>query len=173
MIKEVNGKKPNIGNHCFIAETAAVTGNVKLGDHSSVWYGVVVRGDVPITIGNTVNIQDNAVIHASIGIPVVIGDGVTVGHNAVVHSCSIGANSLIGIGAAVLDGAQVGHDCIIGANSLVNSGMVIPDGMMAFGAPAKIIRKLTEEEKENNRAIARSYIDLAILHRTIEGVDPA
>ncbi|MHB1315345.1 MAG: gamma carbonic anhydrase family protein [Christensenellales bacterium] len=165
MIKEINGTKPRLEKNCFIAETASVTGNVSLGQDSSVWYGVVLRGDVePIQIGDTVNIQDNAVVHSSHGFPVTIGNGVTVGHNAVLHSCRIGNNCLIGIGATILDGACIGNNCIIGANSLVNNGLVVPDGMMAYGSPAKIIRRLTGEEIQHIRAIASDYITLAKLH---------
>ena len=166
MVKALKTKKPQLGDHSFVAESADVIGNVCVGNHSSVWYGVVMRGDVEsIKVGENTNIQDNSTIHTSPGNPVIIGNGVTIGHGAVLHSCKIGNNSLIGIGTIILDGACIGDNCIIGANSLVNKGTIIPDGMMAYGSPAKIVRALAKEEIQDIRLHAEGYTKLKEQHR--------
>lgn len=153
---------PIIHPTVVIAQGAHVLGEATLGPRCSVWYNAVVRADeAPITIGAETNIQDCAVIHVSTGHPTAIGEGVTIGHGAIVHGCTVGSNTLIGMGAIVLDDAEIGRDCIIGAGALVTKGMRIPDGSLAFGNPARIIRSLTEEEIEANRANAAEYVRLA------------
>jgi carbonic anhydrase/acetyltransferase-like protein (isoleucine patch superfamily) len=153
---------PIIHPTVVIALGAHVLGEATLGPRCSVWYNAVVRADeAPITIGAETNIQDCAVIHVSTGHPTAIGEGVTIGHGAIVHGCTVGSNTLIGMGAIVLDDAEIGRDCIIGAGALVTKGMRIPDGSLAFGNPARIIRSLTEEEIEANRANAAEYVRLA------------
>ena len=153
---------PIIHPTVVIALGAHVLGEATLGPRCSVWYNAVVRADeAPITIGTETNIQDCAVIHVSTGPPTAIGEGVTIGHGAIVHGCTVGSNTLIGMGAIVLDDAEIGRDCIIGAGALVTKGMRIPDGSLAFGNPARIIRSLTEEEIEANRANAAEYVRLA------------
>lgn len=143
---------------CYIAKEAVVKGQVEIGAQSSIWYNATVRGDTePISIGKGTNIQDNAVIHVGRGYPVSIGDGVTIGHSAVVHGCSVGDNTLIGMGAVILNGATIGKNCMIGAGALVTQNMQIPDGCLAFGNPAKIRRPLTEEEIRSNRDNAAKY----------------
>lgn len=143
---------------CYIAKEAVVKGQVEIGAQSSIWYNATVRGDTePISIGKGTNIQDNAVIHVGRGYPVTIGDGVTIGHSAVVHGCSVGDNTLIGMGAVILNGAMIGKNCMIGAGALVTQNMQIPDGSLAFGNPAKIRRLLTEEEIQSNRDNAAKY----------------
>jgi carbonic anhydrase/acetyltransferase-like protein (isoleucine patch superfamily) len=112
-------------------------------------------------MGPTPNIHDCAVVHVSTGHPTSIGEGVTIGHGAIVHGCTVGANTLIGMGAIILDDAEIGRDCIIGAGALVTRGTCIPDGSMAFGNPARVIRSLTDEEIEANRANAAEYVRLA------------
>lgn len=139
---------------------ARVSGEVTIGRGSSVWYNAVIRGDESaITVGEDTNIQDNAVLHTSHDLPLVVGSGVTIGHSAILHSCTVGDNTLIGMGAIVLDGASVGRDCIVGAGSLVTGGTVIPDGSMAFGSPARVVRPLREEEIARNRHDAQAYAD--------------
>lgn len=146
----------------WVAPNATVVGDVTLGEHASVWYGAVVRGDAAvITIGANTNVQDNAVVHVSPGHPVRLGNGVTVGHAAIVHSCEVGDNSLIGMGAIVLDGARVGRDCIVGAGALVTQGTIIPDGTVWFGSPARQARTMTSADIEANRENARSYVEEA------------
>ena len=135
-----------------------MVGDVHIGAGSSVFFGSVLRGDrEPITIGEDTNIQDNCVLHTDAGFPIRIGRGCTIGHGAILHGCTIGDNTLVGMGTIVLNGAKIGRDCIIGAGALVPQGMEIPDGSMAFGSPAKVRRALTEEEVRSNRAAAEFY----------------
>ncbi|MEG0780094.1 MAG: gamma carbonic anhydrase family protein [Oscillospiraceae bacterium] len=141
----------------WIAETAVVTGDVTFGTESSVWHGAVLRGDCgKLTIGSRTNIQDGVTLHET----VTLGDGCTIGHGAIVHGCAVGDNSLIGMGAIVLDGAVIGRDCIVGAGALVTGRTVIPDGSMVLGSPARVIRPLRPEEIEGNRASAAEYVKL-------------
>jgi gamma-carbonic anhydrase len=152
-------KQPRLGTGVYIARGAVVLGDVTLGDHSSVWYNAVLRGDINrIEIGHHTNIQDNAVIHLADDFPCLIGNWVTVGHSAVVHACTVGDETLIGIGAIVLDGAKVGRQCLVGAKALVTPGTEIPDGAMVFGAPAKIVRMLSDTERGNLKIWAEKYV---------------
>lgn len=149
----------------YIAQSADITGDVKLEKDSSVWYQAVLRADHDsISVGRGTNIQDGCVLHVDEGYPVQIGEYVTVGHGAILHGCSVGNNSLIGMGAIVLNGAVVGKNCIIGAGALVTQGTVIPDGMMALGSPAKVRRPLSEEEIRENEKSAMDYIACAKEH---------
>ena len=151
-------KTPIIHPDAYIAPNATVVGNVRIGAGSSVFFGSVLRGDrEPITIGDDTNIQDNCVLHEEFGHPVSVGSRVTVGHGAILHSCTIGDETLIGMGAIVLNGAKIGRHCLIGAGALVTQNMVIPDGSLAFGSPAKIRGTLTDEAIEEIRASAASY----------------
>lgn len=154
--------KPFIGKDVYIARGAVVLGDVTLGDHSSVWYNAVLRGDInSIIVGNHTNIQDNAVLHLADDFPCVIGNWVTVGHSAIVHACRVGDECLVGMGATILDGAEIGEQCIIGANSLVTMGTKIPAGSMAVGSPAKVIRQLSAEERAMLKGWAEKYVDNA------------
>lgn len=149
-------------NGAWVAPSASVTGQVSLGAGASVWYGAVVRGDsATITIGARTNVQDNAVLHVSPDRPLSLGQGVTVGHGAIVHGCEVGDNSLIGMGAIILDGARVGSNCIVGAGSLVTQGTIIPDGTVWFGSPARQQRAMTDKDKAANRQNAQWYVDEA------------
>ena len=146
----------------YVAPTAVVTGDVTLGEGSSVWHGAVIRADqAPVTIGARTNVQDNAVIHVSKGCPVSLGAGVTVGHGAIVHGCTVGDDTLIGMGSIVMDGARVGSSCIVGAGSLVTQGAHIPDETVVFGSPARIIRKTDERDVAANRHTAAEYVRLS------------
>lgn len=154
------------GEDVVILPGGRVSGNVTMGHGCSVWYNAVVRGDeAPITIGENTNIQDNATLHTSYGHPLHVGSGVTVGHNAILHSCTVGDNTLIGMGAIVLDDAVIGRACIIGAGALVTKGTVVPDGSMALGSPARVKRALTPEEIEGNRQNALAYVRDKELYR--------
>lgn len=159
--------KPRIHSDAKVAENAIVVGDVILGKDVSIWYQTVVRG-MPnkekageIIIEDGSNIQEGCVLHVDEGIPLHIGKGVTVGHMVMLHGCTIGENSLIGIGSVVLNGAKIGKNCVVGAGALITQNMEIPDGYMAFGSPAKIVRKLTAEEIEHNRKNAELYIEEA------------
>lgn len=166
MIRTFGGVSPKIDEKAFIAETAAVIGDVEIGADSSVWYGAVLRGDVsPIRIGRGSSLQDNTVVHCDRNIPTVIGDDVTVGHGAIVHSASVGDNVLIGMGATVLSGAVIGKNCIIGAGALVKENAVVPDGSILVGVPGKIIRSVTAGQAERIRQSANDYIALADMYR--------
>lgn len=152
-------RTPVLGRGVYIARGAAVLGDVTLGDQSSVWYGAVVRGDINrIAIGRCTNIQDLAVVHLADDYPCILGDWVTVGHSAIVHACMVGHETLIGMGACLLDGAVIGNQCLIGAKALVPPGMVIPDGSMVLGTPAKIVRQLEPEERARLRHWAEKYV---------------
>ncbi len=151
-------KTPALGQDVFIARGAVVVGDVTLGDSSSVWYNAVLRGDINcIVVGHHSNIQDNAVVHLADEYPCLIGNYVTVGHSAIVHACTVGDACLIGMGAVILDGAEVGDECIIGARALVTQRTKIPAGSMVLGAPAKVARPLTAEERNGLRYWAEKY----------------
>ncbi|WP_372751152.1 gamma carbonic anhydrase family protein [Labilibaculum sp.] len=159
-IRNLNGKTPIFGDNCFLAETAAIVGDVEMGDDCSIWYSAVLRGDVhSIRLGNNVNVQDNATIHATYKkSPTTIGNNVSIAHNAVVHGCTIKDNVLIGMGAVVLDNAIIESNAIIAAGSVVTKGTHVESGSVYAGAPAKKIKELSPEllEGEINR-IANSY----------------
>ena len=143
MLKAYNGSAPVLGERCFVAETAAVIGNVTMGDDVSVWYGAVIRGDAePITVGGRSNIQDNVTIHNDDGHPVVIGRNVSIGHNAVVHGATLEDGVLIGMGAVVLNGAVIGEGSLVAAGALVTSNTVIPPCSLVIGSPARVVRCL-------------------------------
>lgn len=150
--------KPVIHETAFVADNATVRGNVTIGEGAGIYFGAVLRAETdPITVGPGSNIQDNCVLHADPGFPTKVGRDCTVGHAAILHGCTIGDNTLIGMGAILLNGARVGRDCIVGAGALVPQGMEIPDGSLAFGSPAKVRRAMTAEEIESNRAAAAFY----------------
>ena len=151
-----------IAESVFLAPGAQVVGDVKVGANSSIWYNAVLRGDTnPILIGENTNVQDNAVLHVNRNRGLYIGNNVTIGHGAIVHGCTVGNNVLIGMGSIILDGVEIGDHCIIGAGSLVTANKVIPEGSMVYGNPAKVIRMLTEEEKESILVSARNYCEVA------------
>lgn len=154
-----------VTNLVYVAEGARVIGNVKIGNGSSVWYNAVIRGDSnSIVIGENTNVQDNAVLHTSHGHGLKIGDNVTIGHGAIVHGCTIGNNVLIGMGAIVLDGVVIEDNCIIGAGALVTQNKVIETGSLCFGNPAKVMRKISEEEKVSIFENAKEYVEEAEAH---------
>ncbi|MGY2051171.1 gamma carbonic anhydrase family protein [Methylobacterium sp. JK268] len=143
----------------WIAPDAQVMGQVELGLDVSIWFAAVLRGDnEPIRIGDRSNIQDGAVLHTDPGFPVEIGEGVTVGHRAIVHGCTVGSNSLVGMGATLLNGARIGRNCLVGANALVTEGKVFPDNSLIVGAPAKAVRSLDEAAVAGLRRAAERYV---------------
>lgn len=161
MIYDLGERKLHTEGDYFIAETAVVIGSVVLGHNVSVWFNAVLRGDnEPITIGDSSNIQDLAVLHTDVdGTPVIIGRGVTVGHNAMLHGCTVGDNSLIGINAVVLDGAEIGRNCLIGAGALVPEGKKIPDNSLVMGIPGKVVKEVDAEREATLTRSARIYVD--------------
>jgi carbonic anhydrase/acetyltransferase-like protein (isoleucine patch superfamily) len=153
---------PTLHPSAWVADSAQVMGNVTLAEDSSVWFGVVIRGDMDaITVGKGSNIQDSSVLHTDQGVPLTIGENVTVGHQVMLHGCTIGDGSLIGIQAVILNGAKIGKNCLVGAGSLVTEGKEFPDGSMIFGSPAKAVRQLTEEQIEGLKLSAQRYINNA------------
>ena len=151
--------RPKLGAGVYLASTAVVVGDVTLGDHSSVWYNAVLRGDINrIVVGHHTNIQDNAVVHLADELPCILGNYVTVGHSAIMHACTVGNEVLVGMGAVVLDGAVVGDQCLIGAKALVTGGTRIPAGSLVLGAPAKIVRSLSAEERAGLKHWADKYV---------------
>ena len=151
-------KTPHIAPTAFVAHNATVAGDVTLGEQVSVFFGAVLRAEHDtITVGDGTNVQDCCVFHCDEGYPVSVGKNCTIGHGAIIHGCTIGDNTLIGMGAIVLNGAKIGDNCIIGAGALVTGGTVIPDGSLVVGSPAKVKRPVTEAEIESNRASAAGY----------------
>ena len=152
-------RPPVLGREVYLASTAVVLGDVTLGDHSSVWYGAVLRGDLNrIVVGHHSNVQDNAVLHLADDFPCLVGNWVTIGHLANVHACTIGDECLVGMGATVLDGAVVGAQSLIGANALVTPGTKIPPGSLVVGAPAVVKRALSPEERAGLKHWAEKYV---------------
>lgn len=160
MILDYNGSTPQIHKSAFIAPNATVIGDVEIAENASVWFGSVLRGDIaPIKIGRNSNVQDLSVLHESTDMPLIIGDNVTVGHKVTLHSCTIKDNALIGMDSTVLDGAVIGENAFIGAGSLVTPGTEIPADSMAFGRPARVVRKLTEADKKEMIRINNTYVN--------------
>ncbi|PCI62238.1 MAG: gamma carbonic anhydrase family protein [Kordiimonadales bacterium] len=155
----------------WVAPSAAVIGNIKMAAQSSIWFNVTVRGDNdPITIGERSNIQDNSVLHTDVGAPLTIGTDVTVGHQVMLHGCTIGNNSLIGMGSTILNHAKIGANSIVGANSLVTEGKEFPDGSLIIGSPAKVVRQLGDKELELIKKSAEIYVENAA--RFAQGLKP-
>lgn len=159
IIKTIYGKSPVFGRGCYLSETAAVVGDVRMGDECSVWFSAVVRGDVaPITMGNRCNVQDGAVVHVTNGTgPTVMEDDVTIGHNATVHACTLRHGCLIGMGSTVLDGADVGPGAIVAAGALVLGGTHIGEHEIWGGVPARFIKKTRPDQAESYAAHYAAY----------------
>jgi len=155
----IDGISPEIDGDCWIAPNAVLIGRVRLKKGASVWFGAVLRGDNDwIVIGENSNVQDNAVIHADPGMPATLGANVTVGHSVILHSATVGDNSLIGMGATLLNRARIGTHSIVGANALVAEGKEFPDGSLIIGAPARVARTLTEPERATLHGAANVYV---------------
>lgn len=154
-------------NRCYIAETAAVVGRVRIGIDVSIWFGAVLRGDnEPIEIGNRTNIQDNCALHTDPGFPLTIGTECTIGHAAILHGCTIGDSSMVGMGAIVMNGAKVGANCLVGAGALVSEGSVFPDGSLIVGTPARVIRPIDEKFRKLFALSAEVYAQRGKRYRT-------
>jgi carbonic anhydrase/acetyltransferase-like protein (isoleucine patch superfamily) len=161
-VYELDGVAPRVDPTAWIAESAEVIGNVTLGRGASVWFGSVLRGDGDlIEIGEGSTVQDLCVFHVDAGAPLAVGRHVTIGHKVMLHGCSVGDESLIGIGAIILNRARIGRHCLVGAGALVTEGKTFPDGSLIVGAPARVARALTPEQIEGLRHSAQHYIDNA------------
>jgi carbonic anhydrase/acetyltransferase-like protein (isoleucine patch superfamily) len=150
---------PTVADTVYIAPTASVIGNVVLAENSSVWFGATLRGDNEvISIGVNSNVQDGAVLHTDPGFPLMVSAHVSIGHQAMLHGCTVGEGSLIGIQAIVLNAAVIGKGCLVGAGAVITERKVFPDGTLILGAPAKAVRELTDEERENILKGAAHYV---------------
>ena len=161
IIKELNGKHPQMGDNCFVADNAVIVGDVQMGDDCSIWFSAVLRGDVHfIKMGNKVNIQDNATIHATYQkSPTTIGNNVSIGHNAIVHGCTIHDNVLIGMGAIVMDDCVVESNSLIAAGAVLTKGTHVKEGELWAGVPAKKVKDVPQSLKEGEiERIANNYL---------------
>lgn len=163
MIYTLGDRAPEFeGAGHFVADSASIIGSVRLKDKASIWFNCVLRGDNDwLVVGERSNIQDGSVLHTDPGIKLVVGDGVTVGHKVMLHGCEIGNDSLIGIGSTVLNGAKIGKNSLVGAHALITENKVFPDGSLILGAPANVVRELTDEERALIRRSAAVYVDNA------------
>lgn len=162
---------PKIGENNFIAQGAKIIGDVETGNDVSIWYSTIVRADASkIKIGNKTNIQDNSTVHGDVKYPVTVGDNVTVGHNCVIHGCTIGDNVIIGMGSLILNGAKIGSNSIVAAGSVVRENFVGEDGVLIGGNPARVLRTLSEKNKEYIDYARDFYIKDIELYKTIEKI---
>jgi carbonic anhydrase/acetyltransferase-like protein (isoleucine patch superfamily) len=158
-LDDVGPELPGEGRY-WVAPDAHVIGRVRLGPDVGIWFGAVLRGDNElIDVGEGTNIQEGALLHTDAGAPLTVGAGCTVGHHAILHGCTIGANTLVGMGATVLNHARIGANCLIGANALVTEGKDFPDNSLIVGSPAKVVRTLDEVAVERLRWSARHYVE--------------
>ncbi|MBC6408289.1 MAG: gamma carbonic anhydrase family protein [Rhodobacteraceae bacterium] len=156
----INGRHPEIDQNTWIAPDANIIGQVILSAGASVWFGATLRGDnEPIAIGEGTNVQENCVFHTDMGAPLTIGENCTIGHKVMLHGCLIGDNTLIGMGATVLNHAKIGKNCLIGAGALITEGKEIPDGSLVMGSPGKIVRELDDGAIQMLDVSARHYQD--------------
>ncbi len=163
------GETPRIHASAFIAEGAVLLGAVSVGEDASIWYGCVLRGDINrIVIGPRSNIQDGTIVHVSDDFPAVVGANVSVGHRAIIHACDVGDETLVGMGAIVMDGVRIGPRSIIGAGALVTKGLQVPEGSLVMGSPAKIVRTLSLEEQRANAALAAKYVEVSARYRALK-----
>lgn len=162
----LDGTTPEVHESAFVAHTAVLIGQVKLGAGSSAFYGVVIRGDSnSIAVGEGSNLQDNVVLHADPGFPTTVGNGVSVGHGAVVHGCTVEDDCLIGMSATIMNGAVIGAGSLVAGGAVVLEGAIIPPGSLVAGVPAKVRRELSAEELEHVRENARNYVTTASKHK--------
>ncbi len=164
---EIDGMAPLVGEGAWVAPSADLIGDVRLGRGASVWFGAVIRADnTPILIGDGSNVQDGAIGHSDPGAPLTIGARVTVGHQAILHGCTIGDGPLIGMGARVLNRAVIGAECLVGAGALVTEGKVFEPGMLIVGSPARALRALSDEERHALLVSAAHYAEKAARYAT-------
>ena len=166
MKERIKNQVPQVASSAYVHKSAVIIGDVKIGENVSVWPCAVLRGDIAaITIGDNSNLQENACVHVNYGAPVVLGKGVSVGHGAVVHGSKIGDNCLIGMNAVVME-SEIGPNCIIGAGAVIPAGKNIPAGSLVMGVPAKVVRRLEEDEVNDIMKNAHDYVDAIPLYKT-------
>lgn len=166
LVLALGDRRPEIDPDAWLAPHSVVSGSVRIGAGSSVWYGASLRGDnEQITVGERANFQDNVVVHADEGFPTVVGDDVSVGHAAVLHGCSVGSGTIVGMGAVVMNGASIGEGCLVAGGAVVLEGMQIPSGSLVAGVPAKVRRELSDEERAGLRKGISHYPELSRTHR--------
>ncbi|HEV2305502.1 MAG TPA: gamma carbonic anhydrase family protein [Candidatus Acidoferrales bacterium] len=166
MIRAYRGKVPQVAASAYVDAAATVIGDVQIGEESSVWPGVVIRGDVHyVRIGARTNIQDGSVLHVMRDEhPLVLGDNVTIGHGVILHGCTIESRCLIGMGAIILNGARIGTGSIVAAGTLVTEGMIVPPGSLVMGHPGKVKRALTDEDQKSINDYAQRYVEYKNIH---------
>lgn len=154
----IGNLKPQLGEGAWVAPSADLIGDIRLGARASVWFGAVLRGDnTPLVLGDDTNFQDGAIGHSDAGFPLLIGSRVTVGHQAILHGCTIADDCLIGMGARILNGATIEPECIVGAGALVTEGKHFGSGSLIVGSPARVVREISDEERQLLRASAAHY----------------
>jgi carbonic anhydrase/acetyltransferase-like protein (isoleucine patch superfamily) len=169
LIRAVDGRRPTVHATAWVAPAASVTGSVRLEPRASIWYGASVRGDLDtIEIGRETNVQDCSALHVDAGFPLRLGDLVSVGHGAVLHGCTVGDRVLVGMHATVLNGVVVGAGSIIGAGALLTQGMEVPAGSLVLGSPGRVVRPVTDAERQNIADNAAVYVRLAEQHARAE-----
>ena len=169
MIYPYKDKSPTIHPTAYIADYATITGDVTIGENTSIWFNTVIRGDVNKTIiGDRVSIQDLSCLHQSPAAPLIIEDEVTVGHQVTLHSCTIRKRALIGMGSIILDGAEIGEGAFIGAGSLVPPGKVIPPNSLAMGRPAKVVREVNAEDRADMDRIITEYVAKGQYYKSLQ-----
>ena len=159
MFYDLENKKVKNSNNNWVAPNATIIGDVTLEKNTSIWFNATLRGDIEnIYIGEGSNVQDGSVLHTDPGCPLTIGSGVTIGHMVMLHGCTIGNNTLVGIGSIILNKAKIGNNCIIGANTLVTENKIIPDNSLVVGSPSKVIRQVTKKEIEQIKNNSIEYV---------------
>jgi carbonic anhydrase/acetyltransferase-like protein (isoleucine patch superfamily) len=168
-----DGHRPTLAQGAWVAPSADLIGDARLGEEASVWFGAVIRADnTPIIVGARSNIQESAMLHSDVGVPLTIAEDVTVGHHAILHGCTIGARSLIGMGAIVLNRAEIGEECIVGAGALVTEGKQFAPRSLIVGSPARAVRQLDDRAVAMLKASAEHYAEKARRYATeLERVD--
>ena len=159
---QFNGVAPSINENAYVSESVDIIGDVKVEENVSIWFGARLRADMnKIVIGANSNIQENAVVHVDIESPVIIGENVTIGHSAIIHGCNISNNVLVGMGSIILNNAKISKNSIVGAGALVTQGKEFEEGVLILGNPAKVVRKLSEEEIKSIKSSADNYVALS------------